>query len=109
MCARPHRRSIATGRRSPWDAAYEGTPLAVLLHDLRHFLRPHVLDEVIVHEYGCREAAGAEAFDLDDGPFAVGTRRAGIASPRLREERLQHVLGAADVAGRRRAHLHEVF
>ena len=66
---------------------------SVLPHELRHLLRRHALDEVVVDQHRRREAARAEALDLDHGPLAVGTRRpqlagaaslAGTPSPRPR-------------------------
>src|SRR6267154_6665406 len=80
----------------------------VLPHELRNLVRRDGLDEVVVHQYRRRKPARAEALHLDDGPLAVRARGAELLGPGRREQRLDHRLGAADVTGRRGAHLHEV-
>src|SRR5438309_8613317 len=99
--------SKAELRNSSLGIRYSTFGSSVFLHEVRNLVRSHGLDEVVVDQHRRREAARAETLDLDHRPIAVGTRRAEIAGGGVLEKRLHHPLGAAEVARRRRAHLHE--
>src|SRR5207244_8311853 len=88
--------------------SYKGITSAILPHELGDLVRCDAFNEVVVDQDRRGKAASAETLDLDDGPLAIGTRRSRVARTTVLHQRLQHLLGAADVAGRRRAHLHEV-
>src|SRR6476661_8685530 len=68
--ARTRRRSTATARPSPWDGWDAGSPLRVPLEQPGDRFGRDALDEIVVDEDRRREAARAEALDLDHGEAA---------------------------------------
>src|SRR4029077_636329 len=81
----------------------------VFPHQFRDLLRRHRLDEVVVYEHRCREAAGAETFDLDHGPLSIRTRRAQLLGAGGLEKGLRDRFRSTDVAWGCRADLDEVL
>src|SRR5215203_603076 len=73
--------------------------LGQLGEEIRHCLGSHRLQKIGIDHDWRREAAGAEALDFDHGEPAVIGRDAEVTTPRVLEERVHHLFGAAHVAG----------
>src|SRR5207244_10043668 len=101
--------SNAEFRTSILDILHSTFASLVFPHQFRNLVRRHRLDEVVVDEHGCREAAGAETFHLDHGPLPVGTRRAQLLGAGGLEKGLRDRFRSAGVAWGWRADLDAVL
>src|SRR6476661_3013227 len=87
-----------------------GNPMSAQRGEERgHRLRRHRLDELLIDHHRRGEAARAETFHLDHRVLPVGGGDAELLAARVLEEGVHDILGATDVAGRRRADLDEVL
>lgn len=68
---------------------------------------PHV--EIVVHDYHWCVATSTLAFHLDNGELSVLRRFPGLNSAQVAAHRVEDVCRTTQHAGRRGAHLHEVF
>src|SRR5437868_2235472 len=82
--------------------------LFVSRKEVGNAFRRYRLDEILIDHHRRREPTRTEALDLDDRELVVRRRHAQLLAARVAQERVDHFLRAADLTGRRRAHLNEV-
>src|SRR5690606_27723398 len=102
-------RSASTAPASRARAAGEDIPSVQLRENVRYTLGSHRLHETFVDHYRSCKAACTKALRFNDRKPAVRRRGAELPAAGFLQERTYHVLRTANVAGRRGAHLDEVF